>query len=78
MCHPFNYCNLLGKSMVGKWEIVFLAVDCTDFVLSIGCDTVFLLRKHYCIVVVKSSALRISLCVLRREIENLRKKWYTE
>ena len=27
MCHPFNYCKTLGKSMVGRWEMgVFLCM----------------------------------------------------
>ena len=52
--------------------------DYSDFVISIGCDTVFLLRKYFCVGAEKSSILRNLLCVLRRGIEDLRKKWYTE
>ena len=47
-------------------------VDEGDFVISIGCDTVFLLRKHYCISGEKSSILRKFLSGVHRGIEFLR------
>ena len=53
-------------------------VDSTNVANSIGCDTVFLLRKHFCIVVVKSSTLRKFLSGVHRGIEFLRKMPYTE
>ena len=43
--------------------------DYSDFVISIGCDTVFLLRKYYCIVAEKSSILRKFLSGVYRGIE---------
>ena len=41
-------------------------VDEGDFVISIGCDTVFLLRKYFCVGAEKSSILRNLLCILQR------------
>ena len=52
--------------------------DFYNFAISIGCDTVFLLRKYFCVGAEKSSILRNLLCILQRRIENLRKKCYTE
>ena len=43
--------------------------DCSDFVISIGCDIVFLLRKYYCVVVEKSSTLRNFLSGVYRGID---------
>ena len=44
-------------------------VDSTNVANSIGCDTVFLLRKHYCIVAEKSSILRKFLSGIHRGID---------
>ena len=52
--------------------------DYSDFVISIGCDTVFLLRKHYCIQGLKSGILRKFLSGVHREVDFLGKKLYNE
>ena len=40
------YFYSLGKSIVDRWEMGGVVDDCSDFVISIGCDTVFLLNKE--------------------------------
>ena len=47
--------------------------DFYNFVISIGCDTIFLLRKHYCIVVEKIIPLRNFLSGVHRGIDFYRK-----
>ena len=52
--------------------------DYSDFVISIGCDTVILLRKHFCVQGLKSGILRNFLSGVHRGVEILRQKLYTE
>ena len=69
MCHPFNYCGHLASRWSAGGLQVYAVDDCTDFVISIGCDMVFLLRKYYCVVAEKSSILRKFLSGVHRGID---------
>ena len=60
--------HLASRWSAGGRQVVFV-YDCADFTISIRCDTVFLLRKHYCIVAEKSSILRKFLSGVHRGID---------
>jgi len=51
----------VSRQAITKWEtkrgLPDVENDYSDFVISIGCDTVFLLRKHYCVVTGKSQSI---------------------